>query len=77
MEAAVVMTKSIEKQVKKPMDTLLSIFKKPASSAIARDDLEEAKCLLLKHEAAATYHTKMTEYYQESIRRLALRVKGS
>jgi hypothetical protein len=37
---------------------------------MAIKDLEEARRQILVHQASAKYHTKMTEYYQDTITRL-------
>jgi hypothetical protein len=45
-------------------------YKKPTATVIAVNDLEEAQRQLLAHQASETYHSKMTEYYQETVDRL-------
>jgi hypothetical protein len=52
-------------------DFLRRIYKKPTATVIAVNDLEEAQRQLLTHQAAETYHAKMTEYYQETVDRLS------
>ena len=46
------------------------LFKKPTASVLAVNELEEAQRQLLASQAAQAYHTKMTEYYQETVARL-------
>lgn len=46
-------------------------FRVPQAREIAQTDLEEAERQMLKHEAEALYHTKMTEYYQATFYRLS------
>lgn len=43
---------------------------KPSPKDMAIKDLEEARRQILVHQASAKYHTKMTEYYQDTITRL-------
>ncbi len=53
----------------------LNIFKKPSAKSIAQVDLEEAERQVLVHRASADYHTKMAEYYAETVRRLSEYIK--
>lgn len=46
------------------------LSKKPSPRELAEKDLEEARRQILSHQASAKYHTKMTEYYQDTIIRL-------
>lgn len=46
------------------------MVKKPTPKEMATKDLEEARRQILVHQAASKYHTKMTEYYQDTITRL-------
>jgi hypothetical protein len=56
---------------KHPVKTLFDhFFKKPSIKAVALNDLETAQHSLLKEQAAAEYHAKMTEYYQGIVVRL-------
>jgi hypothetical protein len=51
-------------------------FKKPSIKAVALNDLETAQHSLLKEQAAAEYHAKMTEYYQGVVLRLTAFAKN-
>ena len=46
------------------------LVRKPTPKEMAIKDLEEARCQILVHQASAKYHSKMTEYYQDTIIRL-------
>lgn len=50
---------------------LFKLFKKPTASVLAVNELEEAQRQLLISQAAAAYHAKMAEYYQETVDRLS------
>lgn len=52
-----------------------NLFKKPSAKSIAQVDLEEAERQVLIHAASANYHTKMSEYYKETVKRLTDYVK--
>lgn len=52
-------------------DFYKNMTKKPSPKDMAQKDLEEARRQILVHQAAAKYHSKMTEYYQDTIIRLA------
>lgn len=47
-----------------------NLSKKASPRELAERDLEEARRQILIHQASAKYHTKMTEYYQDTITRL-------
>ncbi len=47
-----------------------TLFKKPQAQAIVKNSLADYERHLLEHEAAASYHAKMSEYYAEGIARL-------
>jgi accessory colonization factor AcfC len=51
-------------------DFYKNLTKKPSPKDMALKDLEEARRQILVHQAASKYHTKMTEYYQDTIIRL-------
>ena len=49
----------------------MNIFRKaPSAEALAQQDLQEAKRLLLTEQAKAEYHAKMVEYYSDMVDRL-------
>lgn len=53
------------------IDKLINHFnKKPSAQELAIADLESAKRMYLAETASAKYHTKMAEYYSETITRL-------
>ena len=54
---------------------IANVFKKPSAKSIAQTDLEEAERQVLTHSASASYHTKMSEYYKETVKRLSDYVK--
>lgn len=53
-----------------------SIFKKPTVNVVALHDLKDAEHFLLKEQAAAEYHAKMTEYYSGVVTRLSAFTRG-
>lgn len=46
------------------------LFKAPTAAEVAYREIEQSKQALLKHQAAADYHARMSEYCLASIRRL-------
>ncbi len=54
---------------------LVEMFGKPPAKEIAQHELEESHRQYLKHEAAAAYHAKVSEYYQGNIMRLSTYIK--
>jgi hypothetical protein len=52
-------------------DFYKNMTKKPSPKDMAQKDLEESRRQILVHQSAAKYHSKMTEYYQDTIIRLA------
>ncbi len=46
------------------------LFRKPSAMEMAVRHLEEAKRLALEQQSAASYHTKLAEYYEETVDRL-------
>lgn len=54
---------------------LARLFRKPTAAALAAQDLEATKKELLRHQAAADYHARMSEYCIASIRRLGVFIK--
>jgi hypothetical protein len=55
--------------------TVISMFKfltkKKSIKEIISDDLDDARRELLKQQAAALYHAKMMDFYQQTISRLS------
>lgn len=47
---------------------------KPSAKEMAINDLAEAQRQILVHQASSKYHTKMTEYYQDTITRLTAHI---
>ena len=45
-------------------------FRKPQASELAHRALKEYEVHLLEQEAAASYHSKLVEYYKDGIKRL-------
>lgn len=54
----------------------MNYFKKPTALDTARVELEEAKRQFLSHSNSAAYHSKMSEYYSETVKRLSDYVKA-
>jgi hypothetical protein len=46
------------------------VFRSPTAMSLAHRDIETAKRELLRHQAAADYHARMSEYCLAAIRRL-------
>lgn len=57
---------------------MLEMFKrftqKPTAREMAINDLTEAQRQFLVHQGAAKYHSKMTEYYLDTITRLTAHI---
>lgn len=51
------------------------VFKKPSAKSLAQIDLEEAERQMLKHDSSAAYHSKMADYYRETVVRLSNYIK--
>jgi hypothetical protein len=49
----------------------LNPFRKLTARELAARDLEEARCALLREQAAAEYHDRMAEYYKGVVARLS------
>lgn len=56
------------------IDIIDRFIKKPSAKEMALTDLAEAQRQILTHQAAAKYHSKMTEYYQDTITRLTAHI---
>ncbi len=54
-----------------------SYFWKPEAQDIAHKTIADYQLQLLSHEANASYHAKMAEYYEEGIKRLAQQYRPS
>lgn len=59
------------------MKILFKHFQKPTALQVAEQDLAEARVQALKHEAAADYHRKLTQYYQDTTKRLETYVRNA
>ena len=46
------------------------LFRKPTAMELAVRHLEEAKRLALQEQSAAAYHSKLSEYYEDTVDRL-------
>lgn len=46
------------------------VFRSPTAMSLAHREIESAKRELLRHQAAADYHARMSEYCIAAIRRL-------
>ena len=57
--------------VSKLSDIFKAVFKPQSAAAEAAKEVEMAKKELLRHQAAADYHARMSEYCIASIRRLS------
>lgn len=56
------------------LELLNRFMKKPTAKQMAMNDLAEAQRQILVHQAASKYHSKMTEYYQDTIIRLTAHI---
>jgi len=54
----------------KAIKRLWGYFTNNSAASLAKEQLEDDKRRLLKHQSSAAYNKKMAEYYQENIKRL-------
>ena len=52
------------------MNKIPNPFRKPTLQEVVQRQLDEAELILLDHEAAASYHTKVAEACRDTIKRL-------
>lgn len=59
------------------MKILFKVFQKPTALEVAQRDLAEAQVQALKHEQASEYHRRLTQYYQDTAKRLETYVRNA
>ena len=53
------------------MKAVSELFSRTPVDEIVRDQLYEAQCKLVEHEAAAEHHAALTEMYRRRVQRLS------